>query len=179
MAVGGRPGPVLAAPAAVTASVEAPSQPGITSFAQVVALAEKNRDIQMKAALERDVRLVRFDDGTIEFELAPGASPVFAQTLMRKLGEWTGRRWMVSVVPGGGAPSLREQAQAAARAEKQAAADHPLVRRVLDMFPGSEIVGIRGVETAAVAVSEREEPAAPNNDDDIGYEIEAVTDDDL
>ena len=50
------------------------TEPAITlaRFEDVVALAGQHRDIQMKLALERDVRLVRFEQGQIEFSLAPG-----------------------------------------------------------------------------------------------------------
>src|SRR5437764_3840151 len=37
---------------------------GVASFSALIALANDKRDILMKTALERDVRLVRFEDGT-------------------------------------------------------------------------------------------------------------------
>ena len=77
-----------------------------------MALAGQHRDIQMKLALERDVRLVRFEQGQIEFSLSSGASPQLAQTLARRLQEWTGTRWMVAVSNAPGAPSLKEQEDA-------------------------------------------------------------------
>ena len=128
------------APVAVEAAVLR-----LQSFAEVVALAQARRDIQLKVALERDVRLVRFEDGRIEFELAPDGSPQLAANLMRRLAEWTGTRWMVAVVSGGGAPSLREAADAAARQEKNGVAADPTVRLLLDTFPGSEIVAVRSL----------------------------------
>ena len=39
----------------------------LASFEELVALAAEKRDIGMKSALERDVRLVRFEDGRLEF----------------------------------------------------------------------------------------------------------------
>ncbi len=117
----------------------------LQSFAEVVALAQARRDIQLKVALERDVRLVRFEDGKIEFELAPDGSPQIAANLMRRLNEWTGARWMVAVVSGGGAPSIREAADAAVREEKDGVAADPAVRLLLDTFPGSEIVAVRSL----------------------------------
>jgi DNA polymerase-3 subunit gamma/tau len=146
----------------------------------VIALAVANRDIQLKTALERDVRLVRFEEGSIEFELAPGASPTLAATLMRKLGEWTGIRWMVAVTASGGAASLKERADAAMEAERQNAASDPLVRKVLDMFPGAAIVAVRAAEAevpAPPAVIPDEPPVI--GDEDVGYIDDAVTDDDL
>ena len=138
------------------------------SCAEGGALAQAKRDIQLKVALERDVRLVRFEDGRIEFELAPDGSPQLAANLMRRLAEWTGTRWMVAVVSGGGAPSLREVAAVAARQEKDGVATDPTVRLLLDTFPGSEIIAVRSLI----------EPAAPQLvvdavtaafDEEIGY----------
>ena len=140
----------------------------LQSFAEVVALAQARRDIQLKTALERDVRLVRFEDGRIEFELAPDGSPQLAANLMRRLAEWTGTRWMVAVVSAGGAPSLREAADTAARQEKDGVAADPTVRLLLDTFPGSEIVSVRSLleppapEPVAAAVTDA-------GDEEVGY----------
>ena len=134
-----------------------------------MAQAAATRDIQLKMALERDVRLVRFEEGSIEFALAPGASAQIAQTLMRRLQEWTGRRWMVAVSREAGAPSLKEQAEAATAASLHGVRADPLVRAVMDQFPGAEIVAVRETESA-------ETPAMP---EDIAYIDSAITEDDL
>ena len=54
----------------------------------------------------------RFEAGRIAFSLIEGASPQIAQTLSRRLQEWTGERWMVALVAGSTAPTLRESASA-------------------------------------------------------------------
>jgi len=62
--------------------------------------------------------------------------------LQRKLGEWTGRRWIVVVSKEQGLPSLRAQAEAEkAEVERGVQAD-PLVQAVLNRFPGAKIVGV-------------------------------------
>ncbi len=80
----------------------------LARFEDLIALAQVNRDILLKMALERDVRLVRFERGTLEFALAPGGSPQLASNLMRRLQEWTGERWMVAISSSPGAPTIRE-----------------------------------------------------------------------
>ena len=45
----------------------------VQSFEALIALAGEKRDLAMKSALERDVRLVRFEDGTLELALEPSA----------------------------------------------------------------------------------------------------------
>jgi len=144
--------------------------PRLETFADVVALAQARRDIQLKLALERDVRLVRFEDGRIEFELAPNGSPRIAADLMRRLAEWTGARWMVSVVSGGGTPTIREVADAKAREEKDGVASDPIVRQLLDTFPGAEIVAVRSLVDAPAASPLAATVAGAGADADVGYD---------
>ena len=152
--------------------------PRLETFADVVALAQARRDIQLKLALERDVRLVRFEDGRIEFELAPNGSPRIAADLMRRLAEWTGARWMVSVVSGGGTPTIREVADAKAREEKDGVASDPIVRQLLDTFPGAEIVAVRSLVDAPAASPLTATVAGAGGDADVGYD-DGFDDDDL
>jgi DNA polymerase-3 subunit gamma/tau len=165
--------PQPTAPAAETAVREASPRLRLARFTDVVALAAARRDIQLKMALERDVRLVRFEEGRIEFSLAPGASPQLAAQLMRQLQEWTGTRWIVAISTSEGAPSIREQAQAREREELAGLKSDPLVKSVLDRFPGAQIVAVR-----SNTPSESAPPGAPD-DDMVVYADDLVTEDDL
>jgi DNA polymerase-3 subunit gamma/tau len=151
----------------------------LARFEDVVTLAQVNRDIQLKIALERDVRLVRFDEGSIEFSLAPGSSPQLAQTLQRRLQEWTGIRWMVVISREEGAPTLKEQADAKAEVQMTGVRALPLVRKVLDHFPGAEIIAIRAPETEDLPTTTAIAPETVDASDDIGYADQIYTEDDL
>ena len=85
------------APVAIARSPEpqpAPPSVAIGRFEDLIALADARRDLQVKSALERDVRLVRFEDGKLEIALEPGATKTLVNDLSRKLADWTGRRWL-------------------------------------------------------------------------------------
>jgi DNA polymerase III subunit gamma/tau len=157
-------------PAANAAPPPRPA-PTLARFEDVVALAKAKRDIQLQAALERDVRLERFEPGSIAFSLVEGASPQLAQTLSRRLQEWTGERWMVALVPGAETPTFRESAEAKEKERLRGVAANPLVRKVLARFPGAEIVEVRGFDPSP--------QAAPLADDEIGYGEAAVGGEDL
>ena len=174
---GGRAVVRLAEPAA---AIEAPSV-HFARYEDVVAHAAANRDIQLRMALERDVRLIRFDQGTIEFSLVPGASPQIAQNLMRRLQEWTGQRWMVAVSTKQGAPSLRELADAAQSRKLTGVEANPLVRSALDMFPGASIVAVRMTGEAALgaATNSPQKMEDPEASDDIGYSDTLYDDDEV
>jgi DNA polymerase-3 subunit gamma/tau len=156
------------APVAQAAPV-APSAPAlaINTFAELVALASDKRDIQAKLALERDVRLVRCEDGTLEIALEPGAAKTLVNDLSRKLQQWTGRSWMVVISREPGQPTLKSVADTRkAELETGVRAD-PLVKAVLERFPGAEIVGVRGAKDAPPEPSAAE-PEIPLPDD-IGF----------
>jgi DNA polymerase III subunit gamma/tau len=144
-------------------------------FEDVVALAGEQREIVLKAALERDVRLVRFEEGSIEFNLAQGGNRTIANDLSRALQTWTGQRWIVALSSEPGAPTLHEQAQQAARDRKEGAATHPLVQAVLSKFPGAQIVDVR--DRAAQGVGTIEDEGGPENSPEPALDTEA--DDDL
>ncbi|MGB8894526.1 MAG: DNA polymerase III subunit gamma/tau [Pseudolabrys sp.] len=122
----------------------APAAPtlSIGSFQELIALAGDKRDIAAKMALERDVRLVRCEDGQLEIALEPSAPKTLVHDLQRKLTGWTGKRWIVVVSKEQGAPTMRAQADAQqAEIERDVQSD-PLVQAVLNRFPGAKIVGV-------------------------------------
>jgi DNA polymerase-3 subunit gamma/tau len=123
----------------------------INSFEQLIALAQEKRDISVKMALERDVRLVRCEDGQLEVALEATAPRTFVHDLQRKLTAWTGKRWIVVVSQEQGAATMRAQSEARqAEIERDVQAD-PLVQAVLNRFPGAKIVGVTATAPEAGA----------------------------
>ena len=146
----------------------------LNSFSELVALAGTQRDIQLKTALERDVRLVRFEQGVLEFSLAPGGSPHLAAQLMRKLQDWTGQRWMVALSTAPGTDTLVEQAETKEKERRIGVQAHPLVRATLDQFPGAVIVAVRGGEMDPVGAPDAKTPAVA---DDVAFIDESEDED--
>jgi DNA polymerase-3 subunit gamma/tau len=139
----------------------------IGTFEAIVALAAERRDLQIKAALERDMRLVRCEDGRLEIALEPGASKTLVNELSRKLSQWTNKRWMVVVSSEQGAPTLRAQAAVRQAELERGVRDDPLVKAVLDRFPGAEIVGVRAPAAPAEPPPiEDDMPPLPDPEDD-------------
>jgi DNA polymerase-3 subunit gamma/tau len=119
----------------------------IANFEQVIALVAEKRDLTMKAALERDVRLVRCEDGHLELALEPSAPKTLINDLSRKLSAWTGKRWMVVVSAEHGAATVKVQNDAREAEIKRGVRADPLVQAVLKTFPGAEIIGVTQPET--------------------------------
>jgi DNA polymerase-3 subunit gamma/tau len=127
---------------AVEPTVPAPAAT-VARFEDLIGLAASRRDLPIKTALERDVRLVRFEDGRLEIALEPGASKTLVNDLSRKLAEWTGRRWMIVVSAAQGVPTVKAQEEAQKAELMRGVRADPLVQAVLTRFPGAEIVDVR------------------------------------
>jgi DNA polymerase-3 subunit gamma/tau len=121
----------------------APPALKIASFPELVALAGEKRDLQTKAALEADIRLVRIEDGRLEVTLERSAARTLINDLSRKLEQWTGRRWTVIVSNEAGQPTLRSQNEVQKNQRERAAESDPRVKEVLARFPGAKVVEVR------------------------------------
>jgi DNA polymerase-3 subunit gamma/tau len=125
--------------------------PTLQSFADVIALIEKKRDIALRLDVERYVRPVSFRPGAIEFEPAPGAPNNLAQRLVGKLKEWTGQPWLIAAQGGGGAESSWERQKREEREVRAEIERDPFVLSVMSAFPGAEIVSIRNTPVPEIA----------------------------
>ncbi|WP_297829186.1 DNA polymerase III subunit gamma/tau, partial [Thermomonas sp.] len=135
------------------------------SFPAVVELIRANRDVKLLLEVENHLRLVHYAPGRIEFEPTADAPRDLAATLAARLQGWTGVRWGVSVVSGGGAPTLAELRDAKTLAAKEKARENPLVQAVFAAFPEARIVDVRTpAEVLAAAGAE----ALPEAEDDAG-----------
>ncbi|PTW63061.1 DNA polymerase-3 subunit gamma/tau [Breoghania corrubedonensis] len=162
-----RPDPAPPPPA------EKPAHAGerLTSLEDVAALCARNRELTLKFAVERQMRLVKFEQGRIEVVIDEGAQADAAGRLGHRLGEWTGDRWMVVVVRGEAGPTIYEERQAEqAKIVSDAMAD-PAVNAVLEAFPGAKVVDVRVLESEEPA-----EEAVPLPDEELGDDGDGETD---
>ncbi|HKF72688.1 MAG TPA: DNA polymerase III subunit gamma/tau [Stellaceae bacterium] len=140
-------------------------EPMPQSFLEVVALFDRKREALLRSHLFANVHLVRFEVGRIELRPTEGAPRDLANRLGKLLGDWTGERWVVSISHNEGEPTLREQAAARDETLRHEAAAHPLVRAVLDAFPGARIEAVRDMRPD---VPPPADPEPPTDDADEG-----------
>ena len=117
------------------------------------ALASEKRDIPMKVAIQRQMRLVKFEPGKIEIQPTEDAPADIAGEFGRKLMEWTGQRWFVVVSRNQGRPTIHEENEANQQQLLSDAKSHPTVASLLAAFPGAKVVDV------TVKVSEEDEAA--------------------
>ena len=134
-----------AAPAQTEPTMSAAPQVTIRSLEDIAALAQSNGAPVLKVHIENDIHLVHLEPGKIEFRPSARAPRTLAGDLSQKLKDWTGVRWSVSIAREGGAPTLSEQKKSAKAAKFESATQEPMVRAILDRFPGAEIIAVRNI----------------------------------
>jgi DNA polymerase-3 subunit gamma/tau len=150
----GRTAPAQSEP---TASVV--PQTMIRSLEEISALAQKHGAPVLKVHIENDIHLVHLEPGRIEFRPSARAPRTLAGDLSQKLKEWTGVRWSVAIAREGGVPTLSEQRKSARAAKFESATQQPMVREILDRFPGAEIIAVR-----TIADEDEVVPATPDEE---------------
>ncbi|MDE2692730.1 MAG: DNA polymerase III subunit gamma/tau [Paracoccaceae bacterium] len=109
------------------------------TFEDVVSLIRFNRDMKLLVETENYLRLVKYQPGRIEFQLTQEASIDIPSRLAKKLKSWTGENWGITIVNEGGGPTIAEKRDASKQNLHLKVMEHPMVKSVLENFPGSNI----------------------------------------
>jgi len=128
------------------AAAEAAQPIALSSFEEVVALVSERREAVLASQLAQEVNLVRFEPGRIELRPSERAPRDLPGRLGRLLTEWTGSRWMVSVSGEEGQPTLADRKAGHEAEAREALLQEPLVKALLNAFPGASLVGLKGEE---------------------------------
>ena len=81
----------------------------ITSFQDLINLANKEKEIELKYDLERNVKLVSFNRGKIDISFNEKLNKNFIKNLTEKLFSWTDERWIISLSKNNEAKSIYEK----------------------------------------------------------------------
>jgi DNA polymerase-3 subunit gamma/tau len=131
------------APLAEALPAAAPASPVLASFRDVAALVKDHREAMLHAHLLHSTHLVRFAPPVIELRTEPDAPRDLAPKLAALLSNATGERWTIALSTTPGEPTLAAQGNAADAVRREEAADHPLIRAIMDAFPGARIDSVR------------------------------------
>ncbi len=119
-----------------------PSLPDPENFTEVIQLVTEKRDLKLKSDLEDFVRLVRFESGHVEINLADGAPRDLPNYLGQRLSEWTGKRWIIAVSAEKGEETITGKRRAEEQRELEQVKNHPLVQQIFDTFPDAKITDV-------------------------------------
>lgn len=165
------PNPNANPDSAPTAQLETRAQPAARVFAnldEVALRAGELREGRLQWFIETQLRVVRFEPGHLEINAGQGADRELIQRLKSFLEEETKMSWSLALSSKEGSTTVAENKAADADAARAQAAGHPLVKAVLETFPGAKVEDVRAVArpTADVADDALPDAELPQDPDD-------------
>ncbi len=115
----------------------------IHSFEELVDLTNKHKEIELKFDLERNVRLVKFDQGKIDISFNESLSKDFIKNLSLKLNEWTGKRWIITLSKEEGKNSIYETKNQLKEELLKNVKQTEAYKKVLEAFPDAELIDVQ------------------------------------
>ena len=134
---GGTSSPVHAA--GVDASM-APTPHQSLDWAQLVDEVDGSGHMHVAEMMRSRMRVIDLGPERLIFEQADSFPDDPGPEVKEVLLKLTGKRWQVEKGQGDAQPSLRERAEAEAKAERDATLSDPLVKAAFDAFPGAELI---------------------------------------
>ncbi len=115
----------------------------ITSFQDLIDQANKEKEVELKFDLERNVKLVSFNSGKIDISFNEKLNQSFIKNLTEKLLLWTGKRWIISLSKNNDAKSIYEKNMEIKSSKLEEFKKTDLAQQIKEAFPDAKIVDIQ------------------------------------
>jgi len=124
-------------------SEDHPLDPSPKCFEELVALFERHNEATIVFQLNDNVHAISCEPGRLDIRPKDHVPKDMIGTMIRLLKQWTGKNWIISLTTEQGDDTLYEQDREAAQKLHARMRETPLVKAVLDRFPGAKISEIR------------------------------------
>ena len=114
----------------------------ITNFQDLVNKANKEKEIELKFDLERNVKLVSFKKGKIDISFNEKLNKDFIKNLSEKLLLWTGDRWIISLSKNTQAKSIYEKNLQIKSNKLEEYENSEIAKQIMNTFPDAELLNI-------------------------------------
>ena len=115
----------------------------IKSLSELINLCSLKKEIKLKYELEKNVNLVKFDEGRIEISFNDNLDKNFVKDLSTKLLEWTNQRWIISFSKIQGEISIKDKKKNKQKILIEKTKNSDLFKTMQDYFPDAELVAIK------------------------------------
>ena len=115
----------------------------IKSFQDLIEKATKEKEIELKYDLERNVKLVNFFKGKINISFNEKLNKNFIKNLSEKLLLWTGERWIISLSKDIEAKSMYEKKQETKNNLIEEHKKSKIAKEIKNAFPDAKLVDIK------------------------------------
>ena len=114
----------------------------ISSFEDIVKLADEENEIELKYDLERNVKLVSFNKGKIDISFNEKLNKNFIKILTERLYKWTGERWIISLNKKIGEKTIFEKKIDQKNSKLTKAKSNDFVKKLLNTFEDAKLIEV-------------------------------------
>ena len=118
----------------------------ITSFQDLIEQASREKEMELKYDLERNVKLVSFNKGTIDISFNDKLNKNFIRNLTEKLLSWTGERWIISLSKNSFAKSVYEKNQENKSIKIKEFEKSKIAKDIQEAFPDAKLIDYKEEE---------------------------------
>ena len=115
----------------------------IKNFQDLIDLANKEKEVELKFDLERNVKLVSFNRGKIDISFNEKLNKNFIKNLTDKLLSWTGERWIISLSKNNVAKSIYEKNIEEKSSKLEKFKQSQLAKKIEQVFPDAKLLDIK------------------------------------
>ena len=114
----------------------------INSINSLIEIVEKEKEVELKYDLERNVNLVSFSHGKIDINFNENLSKNFVKNLSEKLYDWTGKRWIISFSQKIGKKSVFDIKKDKIKEDITTFENNETTSKIKSIFPDAKITNV-------------------------------------
>jgi len=114
----------------------------VSSFDSLISLCLKHKEMQLKYDLEKNVSLVKFSNGQMEFSFNENIDKNFIKNLSAKLFVWTGKRWIITLSKEKGQPTHQEIKLEKKQTQLDKAIKTNAYKKMLEAFSDAKLITV-------------------------------------
>ena len=118
----------------------------INNLQDLIEIATKEKELELKYDLERNVKLVSFSKGKIDISFTDKLNKKFIKILTEKLLAWTGERWIISLSKNDGAKTVYEKKLEEKSANLLKEKKNDIVKKLFSAFPDAKLIDVEEKE---------------------------------
>ena len=118
----------------------------ISCFQDLIDKANKEKEIELKYDLERNVKLVNMNHRKIDISFNEKLNKNFIKNLTEKLFQWTGERWIISLSKNTDAKSIFEKNLESKKHKISEFRSSKIAKEIETVFPDAKLINIKEEE---------------------------------